>query len=332
MMKLLNSVSLRNFSLSVLALTMVATNHVSAREIVDAALPNYQKTSGISGNISSIGSDTLANIMTLWAESFKHHYPKVRLQIQAAGSATAPPALTDGTSSIAPMSRMMAAQELAAFESKYGYQPTAIPVAIDALAVFVHKDNPISHFSIQDIDSMFSSTRKCGSEKSLKRWGEAGLTDEWANRNIALFGRNSISGTHGYFKEKSLCDGDFVLTVKEQPGSASVIQSVSSTVNGVGYSGIGYQTANVRVVPLSKQPGGAPVYPNAEQALTGEYPLSRLLYVYVNKAPNKPLAPLQREFMKLILSKAGQQLVVKDGYFPIPATLAQQQREILGLL
>ena len=298
---------------------------------VDAALPDYQTASGVSGNLSSVGSDTLANLMTLWAEDFKRFYPNVNIQIQAAGSSTAPPALTEGTSNIGPMSRKMKDKELEAFENKYGYKPTAVPVAIDALAVYVHKDNPIVGLSIEQVDAIFSSTRKCGGSTNIDRWGKAGMTGPWANRDIQLFGRNSVSGTYGYYKKKALCKGDFKSTVNEQPGSASVVQSVATSLNSIGYSGIGYKTSSVRAVPLSKKPGGEPVEATPDNAVSGAYPLARFLYVYVNKAPNKPLSPLEREFIKSVLSKSGQQVVVKDGYIPLPAKVVEKTLAQLGL-
>ncbi|MFA7554197.1 MAG: phosphate ABC transporter substrate-binding protein PstS family protein [Spongiibacteraceae bacterium] len=323
------------FKTAALATAMSATvlmgSSVHAATEVDAGLPEYTKASGVSGNLSSVGSDTLANLMTLWAEDFKRFYPNVNIQIQAAGSSTAPPALTEGTSNVGPMSRMMKDKELAAFEAKYGYKPTAVPVAIDALAVYVHKDNPIKGLSIEDVDAIFSSTRKCGGAQDIDVWGKAGLTGAWVNRDVQLFGRNSVSGTYGYFKEKALCKGDYKNTVNEQPGSASVVQSVATSINGIGYSGVGYKTSSVRAVPLSKKADGKFVEANPENAVTGAYPLSRYLYIYVNKTPNKPLAPLEREFVKLILSKAGQQVVVKDGYIPLPSAVVSKQLKQLHL-
>ncbi|HBF45191.1 MAG TPA: phosphate-binding protein, partial [Shewanella frigidimarina] len=255
---------------------------------------------------------TLANMMTLWAEEFKHIYPNVNIQIQAAGSSTAPPALTEGTSQFGPMSRKMKPNEVEAFEKHYGYQPTAVRVAIDALAVFVHKDNPITGLSIEQIDAIFSSTHKCGG-KEINRWGDAGLDGNWAAKDVQLYGRNSVSGTYGYFKEKALCKGDFRPNVNEQPGSASVVQSVSQSLNAIGYSGIGYKTAGVKAVAISKK-GDKFIEATAANAADGTYPLSRYLYVYVNKHPNKDLSPMDREFLRFVLSKQGQQIVEKDGY------------------
>ncbi len=309
---------------SVLGLSAAVSNQAMAGK-VDAGLQDYQRTSGVSGNLSSVGSDTLANLMTLWAEEYKRVYPNVNIQIQAAGSSTAPPALTEGTSNLGPMSRKMKDKELQKFEEKFGYKPTAIRVALDALAVYVNKDNPITGMTIPQVDAVFSSTRKCGYDKDIANWGDLGLTGAWKNRKIQLYGRNSVSGTYGYFKKKGLCKGDFKSAVNEQPGSASVVQSVTASLNGIGYSGIGYKTSGVKAVPLSKKAGKPFVEATNENAIAGKYPLARFLYVYVNKHPNKPLAPLEREFITMVLSKSGQEVVVKDGYIPLPASVAAKE-------
>jgi phosphate transport system substrate-binding protein len=298
---------------------------------VDENLPTYTAASGVSGNFSSVGSDTLNNLMTLWAEDFKRFYPNVNIQIQGAGSSTAPPALTEGTANFGPMSRAMKDQEIQAFEQKYGYKPTAVGVAIDALAVFVNKDNPVKSLSLPQVDAIFSATRTCGGERDAARWGDLGLTGDWVSRPIKLYGRNSVSGTYGYFKEVALCKGDFKANVNEQPGSASVVQSVSTGLNAIGYSGLGYRTSGVRALPLAKKDGDTAYEPTEENAVNGKYPLSRVLYVYANKAPNRPLPPMEREFFKLVLSKQGQDTVVKDGYVPLPAKLAEKYRKELGI-
>jgi phosphate transport system substrate-binding protein len=300
-----------------------STAGAAAVQTVDAGVPAYEKASGISGNLSSVGSDTLANLMTMWAEEFNREYPNVNIQIQAAGSSTAPPALTEGTANLGPMSREMKDDELAAFEDKYGYKPTAIPVAIDALAVMVNKDNPIKGLTIPQVDAIFSSTRKCGHSADIENWGDAGVA-AWGSKSIQLYGRNSVSGTYGFFKENALCKGDFKSNVNEQPGSASVVQSVTSSVNGVGYSGMGYTTSGVKMVPLAKKAGEPFIEATPENALSGKYPLTRYLYVYVNKKPNTPLAPLDYEFIKMVLSKTGQQVVIKDGYIPLPAKIVEK--------
>jgi phosphate transport system substrate-binding protein len=313
----------KSLAIAGLVAASVSATAVQAAAKVDPALPAYSKASGVSGNLSSVGSDTLANLMTLWAEEFKRQYPNVNIQIQAAGSSTAPPALTEGTSNLGPMSRKMKAKELEGFEKKFGYKPTAIPVAIDALAVFVHKDNPVKGLTIAQLDGIFSSTQKCKGAKNAGKWGDVGVSGSLAGQDIQLYGRNSVSGTYGYFKKKALCKGDYKSNVNEQPGSASVVQSVSTSLNAIGYSGMGYKTASVKAVALAKD-GDNFVEPTADTAISGTYPLARFLYVYVNKAPNKPLAPLEREFIKMVMSKQGQEVVVKDGYVPVPKKVADK--------
>lgn len=303
------------------ALFFILSTYVQAS--VDTNLVKYEKTTGIAGKISSVGSDTLANLMTLWAEEFQKIYPSVKVQIQAAGSSTAPPALMEGSSNLGPMSRIMKEKEIADFEKKIGYKPTGFPVAIDALAVFVHKDNPLAGMSMEQVDAVFSSTRKCGAKENITTWGQLGLSNGWSNRPIQLFGRNSASGTYGYFKSNALCKGDYKNIVNEQPGSSSVVQSINDSRNAIGYSGIGYLTAGVRAIPL-KELNSDYVEPTLYNAAKGDYPLSRFLYVYINKKPGEKLPPLEREFIKLIYSQLGQEVVVKDGYVPLPSSIANK--------
>ncbi|HUF21472.1 MAG TPA: phosphate ABC transporter substrate-binding protein PstS family protein [Burkholderiales bacterium] len=298
---------------------------------VDPNLPTYRAASGVSGNFTSVGSDTLNNLMTLWAEEFKRIYPNVNIQIQGAGSSTAPPALIEGAANFGPMSRMMNAREIEAFERKFGYKPTPVPVAIDALAVYVNKDNPIKGMTIPQVDAIFSATRQCGLASDITRWGQAGMTGDWATRDIALYGRNSVSGTYGFYKEVALCKGDFKRTVAEQPGSASVVQSVTGQLNAIGYSGIGYKTSGVRAIPLAKAEGQPFVEADPARATDGTYPLARILYVYVNKHPNRPLTPLEREFVKMVMSKQGQEVVIKDGFVPLPSRITTKALADLGI-
>lgn len=321
--------SLRCFSKCTFVLALAFSINANAEQAkVDDDIPAYEKASGVSGNLSSVGSDTLANLMTLWAEEFKRVYPNVNIQIQAAGSSTAPPALTEGTSNLGPMSRKMKRREVESFERRHGYKATPIPVAIDALAVYVNKDNPIAGLRLSQVDAIFSSTRKCGEFHDITKWGQLGLEGVWSNRSIQLFGRNSVSGTYGYFKKVALCKGDYKNSVNEQPGSASVVQAVSTSTNAIGYSGIGYRTSGVKAVPVARS-GDDYVQPTPSNAIAGKYPLARFLYIYVNKHPNKPLAPLEREFIKMVLSRAGQQIVVKDGYIPLPAGVAARSRSLI---
>ncbi len=292
---------------------------------VDESIAPYETTSGVSGNLNSIGSDTLNNLMTLWAEGFQKAYPNVKIQIEGKGSSTAPPALIKGTAQIGPMSRAMKSSEADEFEKTFGYKPTQIRVAVDALAVYVNKDNPLEQMTLSEIDAIFSNTRKCGHSGTIDSWGQAGLEGSWGAKPISLYGRNSASGTYGYFKKVALCKGDYRDTVKEQPGSASVVQGVTEDLYGMGYSGIGYKTSGVKTLALAKKTGEKYYGTDAETVLSGKYPLSRYLFLYVNKTPNQPLDPLVREFIKFVLSRAGQETVVKDGYLPISAKLVDEE-------
>ena len=292
---------------------------------LDPALPAYKSVSGVSGNISSIGSDTLNNLMTHWAETFQKFYPNAKVQIEGKGSSTAPPAMISGTAQLGPMSREMKGTEIDQFEKKFGYKPTPVRTSVDALAVFVNKDNPIKCLSMTQVDAIFSKSRRAGGREDITTWGQLGLTGEWAGKPISLYGRNSASGTYGFFKEHALKNGDLKDAVKEQPGSAAVVQGVTVDRYGAGYSGIGYATAGVRAVPLAEKDGAKCVEAVADNAYSGAYPMARFLFVYINKAPGKPLDPLTREFIKVIVSRDGQEGVIKDGYFPIPASIAKEE-------
>lgn len=301
---------------------------LSASAAVDPNLPDYTKVSGISGSLNSVGSDTLNNMMTLWSEAFQALYPNVRIQIEGKGSSTAPTALIEGTAQLGPMSRSMKSSETDAFEAKFGYKPTEVSVAIDALAVFVHKDNPINALDFKQLDAIFSNTYKRGGQ-DISRWGQLGLTGDWAQRPISLYGRNSASGTYGYFKDVVLDKGDYKASVKEQPGSSAVVQGIASDLYGMGYSGIGYKTPGVKTLSLSVD-GSEAAAPTAENCISGEYPLARLLSIYVNKAPNGKLDPLTYEFLRFILSRQGQEVVARDGYYPLPAPVAAELLEKLS--
>jgi phosphate transport system substrate-binding protein len=301
----------------------------TAQTLIDPALPAYKKTSGISGTLNAIGSDTMNNLMTYWAEEFKKFYPNVNLQVEGKGSSTAPPALISRTAQLGPMSRLMKDTEIDQFEKAFGYKPAIFRVAIDAMAIYVNKDNPLHSISLKQLDAIFSRTRRGGHPQDVTFWGQLGLSGYWARRPISLYGRNSASGTYGYFKEHALFKGDFKNTVKELPGSGAVVQGVTQDRDAIGYSGIGYVTSGVRMLALKIDDDGVPIDPSIENARSGDYPLSRFLYVYVNKNPSKPLDPLIHEFLKFIFSHEGQQMVIKDGYLPVPAVIVQKELDRL---
>ena len=307
-------------------IVVFATQLVVAQTLkVDANLPKYKKVPGISGNANSIGSDTMNNLMALWLEGFKKYYPMVNIQIEGKGSSTAPPALIEGTAQFGPMSRAMKSKEVDAFEEKYGFKPTTIGTSLDALAIFVQKDNPLDCISMEEADAIFSKTRKRGFAEDINVWGKLGLTGEWANKPISIYGRNSASGTYGFFKEHVLKKGDYKDQVKEQPGSASVVQGITEDKYGIGYSGVGYKTSGVKVLKLADKKGGTCYDGHYENVVTGTYPLSRFLFLNIVKNPAKPLDPLVKEFIKYVLSYEGQEIVVKEGYLPLNNEMAQKE-------
>jgi phosphate transport system substrate-binding protein len=293
---------------------------------LDPALPKYSTVDGIRGTINAAGSDTMLELQTLMAEEFRKLYPQVKIQVEGKGSSTAPPALIEGTVQLGDMSRTMKNKEVDAFQEAFGYDPTRFDVALDTLAVFVNKDNPIQSLTIEQVDAVFSKTRKCGAAADISTWGQLGLSGNWATAPISLYGRNAASGTYGYFKDHAMCKGDYKDTVKEQPGSASVVQGIEKDRYGIGYSGIGYTTSGVRAVPLSPAEGQPAVSASSENVANGSYPLARFLHIYVNKAPNKPLDRLTAEYLRFILSSEGQRVVVKAGFDPLDAKTAAEQR------
>ena len=320
-------ITVLGIALTAVAACMFGSGGARAEEPIklDPNLKSYAKVSGVTGNLNSIGSDTLNNLMTLWAEGFHKQYPNVKIQIEGKGSSTAPPALIEGTAQIGPMSRPMKGTEVDAFEKKFKYKPTAFPVAIDALAVYVNKDNPVPGLTMPQVDAIFSKSRRWGYKENVQKWGQVGADGPLASSPISMYGRNSASGTYGFFKEHALKNGDYKDDVKEQPGSASVVQGVTEDQAGVGYSGIGYMTSGVRAVPLTEKEGMPFKEATQHNAMEGSYPLWRHLYLYVNKAPNKPLDPLVNEFLKFVYSQQGQEVVVKDGFFPLSASMAEKE-------
>ena len=314
----------------VVALAAVAA---SAAVVVDAAFPAYRKAGNVAGSIKAIGSDTMNNEMALWAEGFRTFYPEVKAEIEGKGSSTAPPALIAGTANFGPMSRAMKAEESDQFEKQFGYKPTQLRTSLDMLAVYVHKDNPLKGLTLQQVDAIFSKTLKGGYGKQIVTWGDLGLTGEWKDKPISLYGRNSASGTYGYFKEHALFKGDYRDDVKEQPGSSAVVQAVASDKYALGYSGIGYRTPDVRALPLSSETGAGAHYIEAEaaNAYSGEYPLARFLYLSLNYKPGSQLDDLRREFVRYVFSRDGQSVVIKDGYLPVPAAVAREELKSVGI-
>ena len=323
---------MRRLTLSglILATVLATAPAFAGNPQLDPALPTYAKVEGLRGTLNAAGSDTMLELQTLMAEEFRKLYPQVKIQVEGKGSSTAPPALIEGTVQLGNMSRKMKNQEVDAFEEEFGYEPARFDVALDTLAVFVNKNNPVESLALPEVDAIFSKTRKCGGPSDISTWGQLGLDGQWSSAPISLYGRNAASGTYGYFKTHAMCKGDYKDSVKEQPGSASVVQGIERDLYGIGYSGIGYQTSGVRAVPLARAKGEPAVEASAENAANGSYPLARFLHVYVNQQPGKALDRLTAEYLRFMLSAQGQRVVVKAGFDPIGADTAAAMLEQLG--
>ena len=273
----------------------------------------------LEGKLTTTGSDTLGAITSVWAEMLQERHPKVLVQVRAIGSAAAPTALVEGTADLGTMSRPMSVAEERNFERRYGYAPIAVPVARDAIAVFVHRDNPLSSIVVPTLDAVFSSTRRCGQPQPVRRWSDLGLSGDWGARGISLYGRSAASGTYSVFRQQVLCSGDFSPRVNRLVGSSAIVRAVADDRNAIGYASAGYLNANVKALTVIG-PGGQP-----------QASLDRDLYIYLNVSPGTTLSPLAAAFMDLILSPEGQQETTKAGYLPLTIAEQRAQRRRLGL-
>lgn len=297
---------------------------------VDPALPEYAPVPGIAGgNIQVVGSETMNNMMTFWLEDFQSMYDEIRPEIDSKGSSNAFPALIAGQANLGQMSREPKNTEIADFRSRYGYDPLVLPTAIDMVAVWVHKNNPIEKISFEELDAIFSSTRLRGARRRATHWTDLLGSGSGNQRPIVCYGRNAASGTYGFFKQMVLNQGDYGPWVNELSGSSIVAQAIGSNPEGIGYSGIGFQTANVKPLSVSARRGGPYFAPQTKFAYSREYPLSRFLYIILNHDPRQDLDPTRREFLRYIYSRQGQEQVVRDGYVPLTAEMATS---ILGKL
>ncbi|MDT8893293.1 phosphate ABC transporter substrate-binding protein [Halomonas sp. I1] len=280
------------------------------------------------GTLGTVGSDTMAGLMLRWGERLTRQHPGMRLQLQASGSASAPPALTAGTTLVGPMSRPMTGEEQAAFERRYGYPPRALVVARDALVVVVHRHNPLRSLSRPELDAIFSDGRRCGADDSMERWSP--LIDGGIEGRIMPHGRNAVSGTHELFRREALCDGAFRPEVSEHPGSAAVVAAVASDPQAIGYAGLNHLTPGVHPVAL-RDAEGVLHRPGPAAVRRGDYPFARDLRLYVNLPPGESLPDVERAFVDLVLSPAGQSIVEELGFVTLPREVLEKQRRRLGL-
>ena len=291
---------------------------------VDAALPDYEQSEALRQRLRSAGSDTMDLLMQSWVRAFKRWHKDVTLRHEGRGSGTAPRALAEGFAHFGPMSRALNDNERQEFRAEHGYEPTQLIVATDALAVYVHRENPVARrgMTLAELEAVFAQTRSRGHPVSIDSWGGLGLEGEWKTAPIDLLGRNPASGSYGFFQEKALGRGTYKATMLEVVGSAELIDRIARDRIGVGFSGIGYIRDDIAVVPLARERLDEAVTPTPSSARDGTYPLARPLYLTIDMPLGAGPTPLQREFLRFVLSKQGQQLVIEAGFYPLSAGAA----------
>lgn len=313
----------------------------------DNSLPRYTPQGQVSGSFKIRGSDTMYPLLSRLTLEFQHRQPKVNVDLRGGGSTQAiaqflqpPPGkvgnvvVIDERASppLISTSRELFDAEIKEFVAQHGYEPMAVPVAVDAVALYVNKDNPVSGLTLDQVDAMFSSTRNRGYKTPITQWGQVGLTGAWENAPIQLFGRDRKSGTRAFFQEHCLAGGDFMPGLHESPGAASVILDLSRSQTGIGYSGLGLQSSTVRAVPLAESDGMPFVTPTSTTIANQTYPLRRVLYLYIDKSPKNPLPPATKEFLAFLMSQEGQEAVVKAGFYPLPLSQVSKEAVALGTI
>jgi phosphate transport system substrate-binding protein len=292
------------------------------------ALPPYAPLAGLTGKFTSIGESATTNVVARLAAEFRRIYPDVTLEITASLTSIGPSALLEGRADIVPMSRELTAEEVQGFTKKYGYPPTEIKVAADALAIYVEKRNPVPGLTLGQLDGIFSRTQRRGGS-SIETWGQAGLTGEWANRPITLYGYGPEDGARQVFQQQALGGGEFRLSLRVEGGGSSIVQGVAANPGAIGFASIFFACKGVRVVPLAGADGRF-CAPTTENIRSHQYPLSRFLYIYVNKPPRRPFGGPAAEFLRFLLSREGQQIVADGGNIPLDAATVNEGRRGLA--
>jgi phosphate transport system substrate-binding protein len=279
----------------------------------------------ISGTLTIVGSDTLSTLVLRWIDAFRAQHADALIQLQTPGSASAPIALLEGAADIGAMSRAMNTQEIKAFRDRYGYAPTAIVVARDAIVVVVHPDNPLTTITRSQLDAIYSAAPRCGAQASITRWGEllAGADSPLSKRRILANGRNSASGTSEFFRAEAMCGGDYRTDVVVWPGHGATVAAVAGNPEAIGYAGIGYVNGLVKPLAFAPADGAPAVAPVMENVMNGDYALARPLYFYVNQPPGRAPAALPAAFLGYVLSDEAQALVGQEGFLPA----AQNERD-----
>jgi phosphate transport system substrate-binding protein len=308
-------------------------------------LPSYRASDELSGEIRSIGADTMEKLMKLWIDGFRKLHPNVTFKMEAEASGTAAPALTAATSDIGPVAREMLPNEVEPFEKRYGYKPFAVRVSggsyrtpgkTHAIAFLVNKINPIDKLTFAQLDAIYSTTRKLGYKEDITTWGQLGLKGEWADKPIHLWGLKRPNGIAYFVQERVFGGGEYKdginerTTVGSLPALDAIAQGVAADPYAIGIAGFGNVTPDVKAVALAATNGGPYFKGTFEEVVDQKYPLSRVIHIYLNRAPGKPLDPKVREFLRYILSQEGQDAVLQEGIF-LPLTPEQVKQELARL-
>jgi len=305
-----------------------------------AGIPAYTPGASLSGHLQSVGADTMETLMRYWIADFEKIYPNIKIDMEAKASGTAGPALTEGRADLGPVAREMLPAEEQQFEKKFGYKPLAIRVAggsyrtpgkTHAITFFVNEKNPIQKLTFAQLDAMYSTTRKRG-YRQVSTWGDVGLTGEWAGKPIHLWGLILPNGIGHFLQMRLLEAGEWKSGIEERTtvGSLAALDAITMGVAkdpyAIGYAGFGNIVPGVKTVALARDAGG-PFYPGTFQEVVEQrYPLSRVTYIYVNRAPGKPLDPKVREFLRFVLSSQGQGDIVKEAVFlPLPPAMVKEE-------
>lgn len=309
--------------------------------LLAADLPRYAPEQLLKGRLHSVGADSM-DVMTFgWIRMLRRAHPNLEITMEARSSLTAAPALTNGLADVAPIAREFLPSELAMFRQKFGYDPLLIRVASGsyatnnrshALAVYVHRENPLRELTLAQLDAIFSSSRKRGHPTEIKVWGDIGLTGDWAYRPISIYSMRRPNGIVNFFQQRVLLEGDFKATLAERSNSSdqgalvAVTEAVAADIGGIGFAGFAHANDRVRALALAQSEGSPYVLGTPDSVSDQTYPLARWVYIAVNKPPSQPLPPQVREFLRLVLSYEGQRIVAQDDAFlPLPAVIVREE-------
>lgn len=298
---------------------------------VDPSLPVYRPGEQLSGKITLVGSNTMSQVASLWIEGFRQFHPNVEFDNQIKGSANAVSSVIHEEATFGLLTRSIHPQEVAAFEQKFGHPPTVLTPTYEPIAVYAHESNPIEGLTIQQLDAIFSTTRLRGAAAAATTWGDLGLRGEWASRPIVLQGRSSDTGSVVFFREAVLAGGAYRRDIVDHPSNVDLVKGVAGDPGAIGFAGRTYMLPGVKTIPLSAGDGAPCVDVHSVEATQGQYPLIRPLQLVVNQAPGADLPPLQREFLKYVFSRLGQEDVLRAGFQPISGRPAEIALDAVGL-